>query len=443
MSNTDIGLQKDILEKIENITRRQNDYERRLQLNCLYSSYQNYALRNSIILERLRKDLARDDRKIRIAYYVYLLDQLSYPQIAAFQNDERFDLLLLTHTPEQAEYLEQLGYEASVVHGQWENFPDYKPKSIDYTPDICFSEMPYGIFPQQEDIIRPWMIAGGWLPKYKDIFTQDSLNNALFCFIPYAFLLSNQFTWLNADPTLHFYYGLPYPNFSWKFFVESQAHKEFAMRTNTAGNNSNYVVSGYSKYDYYFQENKEASDFSWRYDTKERKRIVYAPHFYRSNAFLAQTCELLLELADSGKYEIVFKPHPNHNSIVNQYLPMFQNHPSTQVVRHSSNSQYLFATSDLNIISSVSMHADALFCLRPFISELPETNFNEFGLEVQAAGYRSDSKENMKLLIDQLLERGEDPKANQRRALREKFSPHNGASAKAVIAEILRDLGRS
>ena len=392
-------------QKIEDLTKHFYYLSNYVQMSSLSTAYRDYRLRNEILENKLRENLRNRPRPLRVSYFVHIIDQLSYSLVDALRDDAAFDLRLLVFKTEQADFLREKGYDTYVVHSLWDEFPNYKPEDGEgYRADICFSEMPYGILPSLENAIRPWMISGEWLPRYRDIFTLDELNNSLFCCLQYAFTLSNEWSWLKSSSDFNVHYNLPYNNFSWLYFLESDAHLTHAVNRNYWGNTSNYVVTGYPKYDAYQGVVKAPISFRWNHPRGERRRIIYAPHFYRSDDFLAQTCQTLLELAATGAYEIVFKPHPNPNKIVNSFLPQFYDHPDIHVEVNSDSSQYIFATADLAIISSVSMHADAVFADIPFISELGVENFSHIGRQVQEVGYVTGPDTPISELVKSILE---------------------------------------
>lgn len=432
--------------KLAAVESRLNYFASYSQMDALVSAYRYYRVRNAMLEDRIAKTLKKEKRPIRVYYFVYLLDQVCYPLLAALKNNEQFELRVLANHPDQVEFLRERGYTTQLVHSKWDEFPAFSEAGKEpFNADICFSEMPYGNLPSLEKSIRTWMISGEWLPRYDDIFGRYELNNALFCMVHYAYFLAENWLWLKSDPDLNAHYGLPYPNFCWMYFLESQSHLEFALDRNTVGNTSNYVVTGYPKYDAYLSEPSPTGSFMWKFPEskngdKGRKRIVYAPHFKRSDATLKTTCETLLTLADTGKYEIVFKPHPLYNSTVNEFAPLFNAHPSCQTVRNGDSSQYIFATADLAIISSLSMHADGLFSGKPYISELPENNFNHIGREVRAAGYSLEKGTNLGELIDGILDRGDDPLKTTRDELRKTLATPGKSASDNILQAILSRL---
>lgn len=428
-------------EKLDAFERHLNYMRRYDQMQALTAAYRDYRLRNMILEDRLKADLARGQRPLNVLYYVYLLDQANYPMMRALQADDRFRLRVLVQHPAQLEPIAAGGFDVQLVHSKWDANPEHRPENDDpFDADLCFAEMPYGVLPSLEEALRPWMVAGDWMPKYRDIFPISALNSALFCLVHYAYFLADAWLWLKANPDLNPHYGLPFPNFAWLYFLESQDHLKYALDSNYTGNTSNYVVSGYPKYDSYLLKPERPDSFAWQHAEGTRKRVVYAPHFKRSEATLEHTCKALLALADSDRYEIVFKPHPNHNKTVNTYAPLFQAHPNAQTVRHNDGSQYIFATADLAIISSVSMHADGLFAGIPFISELPAHNFNHIGRKVQSVAYISDGTSDLRADIEDILIDGNDPKRAERDALRRQLATP-GLATQNVVSAITTRLG--
>lgn len=427
-----------ITSNLENIHKKQKEIEKLSQVNSLASAYFNFKLRNAILEERLKKSILKNKRRLNVYYYTYILDQISYPLLDKINNDNRFELILLVEKRDQFEFLKNRGYNCRIVHSKAQQFPDLYDSGMErFQADICFGEMPYGVLPSLEQSILPSMIAGGWLPKYRDVFPRHELSNSLFCLVHYAYFLANEWQWLISNPSLNVHYSLPYANFCWLYFLESNNHLDFALDRNSFGNTDNYVVTGYPKYDTYLVDPVEPLSFHWKFQDGERRRVVYAPHFIRSEKTLARTCEALLTLADKQTYEIVFKPHPVHNAQANEYAKRFAAHSSCQVVRNSDSSQYIFATSDISIISSVSMHADGLFSKKPYISELGEENFNHIGRSVRAAAYHSDETTDIEAMISGILAPGGDVKRAERDAIRSILAPPPEISASSRIIEAI------
>ncbi len=430
-------------ERLTALERQGNYFSRYMQMQALSSAYLAYANRNLQLEARKKSELALSSRPIRVLYYVFLLDQLNYPLVDALQANSEFELQLLAHTPDQVVFLRERGHRAGLIHSKYELHPEYcEPTVLGFDPDIVFAEMPYANLPALEESIRPWMISGNWLPKYTDIFPLSVLNSALFCMVHYGYFIANAWLWLKANPDLNPHYGLPYPNFSWLYFLESEDHLKYAQSADIWGNTSNYVVTGYPKYDVYLKHPVKPKSFTWKYSPDQRQRVVYAPHFARSDAFLERTCTTLLELADTDRFEIVFKPHPNYNRIVDRYAPMFAEHRNTHTVRNGDCSQYIFATADIAIISSVSMHADGLFSGNPYISELSVDNFNHIGREVWEAAYKLDEGSTLNEILTNVLIKRKDPKKEMRETLRARLLPKGGAAVENIILAVLARLGR-
>lgn len=428
-------------QKVQNASQEIASIHRSNQMLALTTSYQTFRLRNITLEQKVKERIALGNRKIKVYYYVYLLDQLCYPLVDALSNDPRFELRVIAQKPDQVDFLRGRGLTCQLVHSAWEVHPDYSVAAEPaFEADICFSEMPYGVLPNLTEAIRPWMISGGWLPDYSDVFMHYELQNSLFCMVHYAYFLANEWVWLKSNPNLNVHYGLPYPNFCWLYFLESSEHLAFALDRNSFGNSTNYVVSGYPKYDAYLSEPVEPKSFQWRFPKGKRRRIVYAPHFKRSDSTIRRTSEDLLLLANTGKYEVIFKPHPVYNTIIAEMLPQFEAHEFCQVVRHSDSAQYIFATCDLAIISSVSMHADGLFSGIPFISELSEDNFNHIGKEVLGVAYKLDSETKLASLIGDIVLNGNDPKKPERDKLRERLLPPNRPVSKFILDTIATKL---
>jgi len=420
-------------EYIDGIRGELNYYKKHAQLNVLYCMYQSFYVQNQIRLNHI-KDNLKSRRKIRVLYYVYIIDQVSFPLINEFVQAKKFDILLLAKDEKDLKKLEAMGYNVALVNKKDYQHHEKLITKLEYRPDVVFSEMPYGNLPSLKFGIRNWMIEGNWLPDYINIFGLDILNSALFCYIPYGYSIAAKWGWLKADHDLHCHYGLPYQNFCWLYFLETEGHLEMALQENVSGNTKNYVVSGYPKYDVYGNKENQTNDI-WRH--RDVARIVYAPHFFRSDPVLERTCQALLDLAETGKFEVVLKPHPNNNSIIKKYDRKFEEHEYTHIIRDGHKTQDLIESSDILIVSSVSMHADAIMANKPFISELGLEHFNQFGREILSCSDAiiSPNSPLTAEMIDNVLKH-QNVKMERRQKLLNQMMP-NGKNASSFIVQYI------
>lgn len=161
------------------------------------------------------------------------------------------------------------------------------------------------------------------MPKADIVFIQNSWERtypqyqakawvgALICYVPY-FLTMNVLERSNYNKLFH--------KKLWRYFVESEYHKNAALKYKNTVDMDNLVVTGYPGLDRFLSP-RDISD-PWSdvvYTKKKKTRIIYAPHhtISNSNAGLAySTFEKfawdLLEIAESKKKSchFSFKPHP-------------------------------------------------------------------------------------------------------------------------------------
>ena len=442
-NETMLELINELKLQVDNLKKELNYYKKYSQITNLELSSQIHLNRNRFLLKEKRRKFSDEKRAINLLYYVYLLDQVCYKLIDGLCDDKDYEVALLAKNLSDQEVLSKRGYKVLLVNKP--EFEDNRTHIINsgFVPDVVFSEMPYGVLPHHETVIRPWMIHGEWLPKYYDIFGSRILNQALFCYLPYAYGIASRWRWLKADDDLHHSYGLPFSNFCWNYFSESQRHHDLSLRENNTGNCDNHVIAGYPKYDDYMTKDYFQGDFKWNSKPEEKKRIVYAPHFFRSDQYLENTLKILLELAKLGKHEIIVKPHPNPNNIIKKYEPIISKASGIRIIENGAPSQYLFGTTDLIIVSSVSMHADALFSGKPFISELTEDHFNEVGLDIKKCGYSyyNNLEKDAELIKNLSMGRADDKKKLREKLISE-LTPHGSDSTQFIISYIKNELFR-
>ncbi len=294
----------------------------------------------------------------------------------------------------------------------------------DEKPDIVFPNEPYDIsifsMPHNKGLLKcPW------------------------CFIPYDYASSvcreNKEQIITNGALFEFY--------------ENVATAQAAARIMTNGG-INAVVSGHAMADAYLfppQPRPEA----WKTCQGRMKRVIWAPHWTLDSktcwiAFgtFLQTGEILLEMAEKYREQIqfAFKPHPNlHQELckhpqwgkekADAFYAKWWEMPNTQF----EDGAYadLFMQSDAMIHDCGSFMLEYLYADKPCMYLKDPENRQEYSAMAADClnAYRIGiTREDIEEFLQMVL-RGEDPKAEVRRQLRERYlvPPHGQSAAQNII----------
>lgn len=344
---------------------------------------------------------------VDLAYWRY---QHLYELLAA---DERFEAHIVL-SPCLGRQNQQLDME------QLRQF--FNQRGIEYV-DYDFHKQPFDIRGQ----LNPDIIF--FAQPYEHLLCpeHDCLNfyDRLVCYMPYAF-------WTSAK----FAYNLHFCNRAWRLYYPIKPYLEIA-RQRASNRGRNVRVVGYANADDYLcAEHRQV----WKVmdDGKERKRIIWAPHFTinhfngmkhpRSN-FLWMA-PLMLDIARrySDRLQIAFKPHPTlltqlyqhpdwGQQRTDEYYKQWQSMENTQLEMGAYAD--LFMTSDAMIHDSGSFVVEYLYSKRPvmYISKdlqpLLETQ-SEFGQEAFRQAYNGSCEGDIRRFIDDIVLGGNDPMLPQR-----------------------------
>ena len=302
-------------------------------------------------------------------------------------------------------------------------------------PDIIFYTQPY------EHLL---------VPEYDCVNFYDRLV----CYMPYAFWTFKKFA-----------YNLHFCNRAWRLYYPIELYRQIA-RHEAANHGRNVRVTGYANADDFMQPTHQQV---WKVmdDGKERKHIIWAPHFTikrikgtippRSN-FLWMA-ELMVKLAReyADRLQIAFKPHPAlltqlykeegwGKERTDQYYALWQQMDNTQL----ETGQYvdLFMSSDAMIHDSGSFAVEYHYTQKPtmFVAADMESILepqSDFGKEAYAMHYIGANEKDIRHFIDDVVLGGNDPMLPQRRQFYNDYLlPPNGKSvAQNVIDDIVKSLG--
>lgn len=291
----------------------------------------------------------------------------------------------------------------------------------DFQPDIVFFTTPW-------ELTKPQYLIYNFL----DVLT---------CYVPYGFYTTEQF-YFNNELTL----------LSWKFFVETNSHKDAAKKLSLY-KGENFVVSGFPGIDTFIDERYNPKDV-WKAQEKSKKKLIWAPH-HSINGVAGRHIFLstFLKYADfmlqiSEKYEdeiqISFKPHPNLKGKLNElwgvdktneYYTSWVNMPNGQL----DDGDYidLFLSSDAMIHDSGSFLIEYLYTFKPVLFLDDGVNlkdFNTIGVDALNSMEKGYSKDDIIRFIEEVLLGDNDSfKLIRNRFVEENLMPPNGNLASENI----------
>ena len=260
-----------------------------------------------------------------------------------------------------------------------------------FKPDIVFYQ-------------QPWLI-----PDNQNPF--NTSKNALICYVPYCYYSLNSY--MN--------YLLGFHGKLWKYFVESDLHKEEYQQKFNA---KNCTAIGSCKLDSYKTLDKSKIDTIWK---TNKKRIIYSPHncFEQENidyatATFDKNGEFILQLAKSHpEYEWIFRPHPVFKDRVlrhkiktlSEIENYFEEWKKIGTIYTGGDYYEMFAGSDYLITDCISFLSEYLPTAKPVIHLRKDEQIQKLlerlrDLATQASNetYDADAREAMQAEADEILE---------------------------------------
>jgi hypothetical protein len=258
-------------------------------------------------------------------------------------------------------------------------------------------------------------------------------------------------------------YDLHFHNMAWRLYYSSELHLQEARRVAT-NHGRNVRVSGYANADEYLRTD-HVSPWKVIGDGRQRKRLIWAPHFSiipANSAFPPRgnflwMAELMLTLAReySDRLQIAFKPHPalltqlyEHKEWgrerADAYYAQWRSMDNTQI----ETGQFidLFMTSDAMIHDSGSFVVDYLYFNHPvmFVTrdiERAKSYVNEPGKRAYDAHYVGKTLDDVQNFVDQVVLGGNDTKQTDRQQFYSSFLEE--ADGLTVAQHIYDDMVRS
>ena len=248
----------------------------------------------------------------------------------------------------------------------------------------------------------------------------------LLCYMPYGFWSS----------TGKLGYDLHFHNLAWRLYYSTNLHLQEAQKVAT-NKGRNVRVVGYANADDYLRP-EHASPWKAMADGRQRKRIIWAPHYsviaknsaYPPRANFLWMADLMVALAReyAGEIQIAFKPHPALQTQLYQhkewgrertdaYYELWRTMENTQI----ETGQFidLFMTSDAMVHDSGSFAVEYHYSKKPvmFVSKdmTPVlATLSDFGKKAYGLHYIGKDEADIRRFIDDVVLGGNDPMLSQR-----------------------------
>lgn len=220
----------------------------------------------------------------------------------------------------------------------------------------------------------------------------------------------------------------------------------------------NVFYGGYLYGDELLGWKKDENPNPWKEQHREKKKIVWAPHFsvdpksvLQLSSFL-KVCDSMLELAEEFKdtVQFAFKPHPYLYSKLceedfwgkekaDAYYERWKNMDNGQL--ETGKYEDLFFHSDAIVHDCGSFIVEYLYTKNPCMYLCgDESYFNELTKDALACYYRGTTKEEIRAFIQDVVIGGADTLKGKREAFhQEHLLPPNGKSAAENIIDLLTE----
>lgn len=321
-------------------------------------------------------------------------------------------------------FIEHKGFEYIIPRDKKGKWYDIKKTN---NPDIVFFTTPY------KDIN----------PQYYIYNFRDTLT----CYVSYGFSSLNLFK-INYDLIFHNLLGI--------YFLETDLNKKSAEQY-ARNHGVNVAVSGYPGTEVFLRDDYSPHN-AWKYQSNEKKKIIWAPHHTIDKTLELSTfllrCDDMLALAEKykDKVQFAFKPHQLLKFKLQQewgqektdaYYNKWASMENTQLEETSYID--LFLTSDAMIHDCGSFTTEYLFTHKPVMYLTHDKHFKErfspFGLEAFECHYKGDSVSEIENFIKNVVLDGDDPKKTQRDAFFTQYlQPIDGNLPSQMILKIIKQL---
>lgn len=265
----------------------------------------------------------------------------------------------------------------------------------------------------------------------------------IYCYIPYGYTISEKRAWSQNSSV---------SNMAWLYFSETEEHISQAAKV--AYNHArNRVCVGYIFGEELEQRNRTVT--VWKKQSKQKKRIIWAPHFSleKKNVFHSATfldiAEDMLILAQEYRESIqmAFKPHPYLYNVLckdefwgkektDSYYKKWETMANTQL--ETGIYQRLFLESDALIHDSGAFTVEYLYTHKPVMYVMRDGNTEYDGIVGNNAldcHYIGFTMDDIKGFITNVVINGQDDKRDIRETFYNKYliSPNGITVAENII----------
>lgn len=398
-----------------------------------------------VILPRLVKKVAKKE-KIKVLFLAMSVAYWKYDTIyRRMAKDDRFDPIIMPAMRTNQSFEDQLKDHDELMI-------EFSRRGYNIVPGYDKGKRRF-IAPQSlgADIVfytHPYSGPGRLRRKY-DFW---AMRKSLICYVPYFFQDS-----LNKESLSH-----PIQLAAWRNFYAYDEIKNFVNEV-LSSKGGNVSIVGYCSGEEIQSVSFADANASWGNDNTNRKRIIWAPHhsidatdqYYRASTFL-EYAEEMKSIANTYRDRLIiaFKPHPVLYSRlvvkwgrekVDAYYNFWKKGSNTLLQEGEYLS--LFKGSDAMIHDSSSFKNEYIEVDKPCMFLFRKDvllNVSRIGQLAVDAHYAGRNKDDIICFIENVVLKGDDYKASERRDYRNKYlTPPNGKTfSENVIDEILKGLGR-
>jgi len=366
-------------------------------------------------LNRVRESAKH--RKVNVAFFVIHAAVWKYESLyELLKQDERFEPIIficpavnygkenmIMEIEKTANYLKKNNYDSICTYDKEKD--TYLNIKKDFDLDIIFYTNPHKGLIKKEYFIT----------NFKEYLT---------CYLPYGF---------GSSYTDSLFHGDLFYSILWKFFCETEIHKESIIK-HSKNKGRNVRVTGYPTMDDLKYGEREENG-RWKNTNKKLKRIIWAPHHtFEKNEILNYSnflihSNFMLEMLDKykDKIQIAFKPHPLleiklynlegwGKERTDDYYAIWASRENSQL--ETEDYIDLFNSSDAMILDSASFTAEYLCCGKPSMFFMKNADvydqFNDFGKMALNQNYIGESEKDIIDFIEMVIN-GEDSKEETRR----------------------------
>lgn len=385
-------------------------------------------------------NLVRKKNKVTVAFFFLIADSWKYDSLYnEFKKHPVFEPVVVVcpiinngeeHTIKELKKSEkfciQKGYKYLLGYSIEERRP-IDIKSI-LQPDIVFFSNP-NIFTSKEYLI-------------------DNYLTSLTCYVPYTF---------QVDSLYDYRFNNKMANACWRVFYETDIHKRYA-RKYALNKGENVIVTGHPFLNIF--RNKNGDDPWKNIDTKNRKKIIWGPHWtvkggqesgLNFSCFL-EYADYFFELAQEfeDQVQFAFKPHPLLKYTLFQeklwgkektekYYNSWDQGVNTQLLEGEF--VQLFKYSDGLIHDSSAFLAEYHLLNKPsaytIFNEEVFNTLNEFGINSLKVHTQIKSKIDLRRFIINIIEEVDEMK-EQRNTFVDNFYYENQSTASENIVEYIK-----